>query len=100
MVQYDPKWANGTGYFNGAMDVKLEKGHVAKSIDQHGRRIILVGTEHRTAVLFERYTAGRGAFVIVHNSDSALRNDLPNGNLDLETYQAFISKAIESRANA
>lgn len=56
VVPFDPKWMNGTGYFDGAVYmVKLANGEMAKSTDEVGRRIIFIGTRFGTVVVFDRY---------------------------------------------
>lgn len=56
VVEYSQEWENGTGYLDYACsEVKLQPGEVAKSKDNAGRRIILVGTRFGTVVIFERY---------------------------------------------
>lgn len=91
LIDFDPRWKNGTDYFNGAMTVGLGKGNMAKSTGDCGRRIILIGTEHGTAVFFERYTIGHGPFVVVHNTASQLRDLIPNGSLDAVQFTAIVA---------
>lgn len=58
-VPFDAKWRNGTGYYDSAVHmVQLEPGEFAKSQDEapNGRRILFIGTNVGTVVLFERYT--------------------------------------------
>lgn len=89
LIDFDPRWKNGTDYFNGAMTVGLARTNMAKSIGDCGRRIILIGTDHGTAVFFERYTLGHGPFVVVNNTASQLRDLIPNGSLDNEQFVAI-----------
>lgn len=86
LLDFDARWKNGTDYFNGAMTVGLAKGNMAKSIGDCGRRLILIGSDHGTVVLFERYTLGHGPFVVVNNSASQLRDLIPNGSLDNDQF--------------
>jgi hypothetical protein len=92
LLDFDPRWKNGTGYFNGAMTVGLAKGNFAKATGDCGRRIIMLGTEHGTAVFFERYTIGHGPFVVVHNTATQLRELVPSGNLDKEAFTTVIAE--------
>ena len=56
-IDYDPKWANGTGYFDNACTmVELKPGESARSKDDNGRLIYLVGTNNGTIVIFKRYS--------------------------------------------
>ncbi|MNN90266.1 hypothetical protein D3C81_2081890 [compost metagenome] len=68
------------------MKVKLDAGATAKSTDDHGRRVILIGSDKGTLVMFERYTPGKGPFVIVHNTPMELRAQVPSGNLNLSAF--------------
>ena len=54
-VPFDPSWANGTGYMDGAVHFPLSAGEVAKSVDPHGRRIILIGTRFGSVAVFDRF---------------------------------------------
>lgn len=74
-VAFDPIWmsSNGNGY-DGAINVKLAPGKVVKSRDpDHNRRIILVGTQLDTVVIFERHNPNRAqTFSLVYNANAAL----------------------------
>ncbi|MNF64361.1 hypothetical protein D3C76_410570 [compost metagenome] len=74
------------------MTVGLGKGNFAKATGDCGRRIIMLGTEHGTAVFFERYTIGHGPFVVVHNTATQLRELVPSGNLDKEAFTTVIAE--------
>jgi hypothetical protein len=60
VIPFDIKWANGTGYFNGAVtaDLGLKPGEVGKSVagGEDRRRMIIIGTCAGNVVVFERYT--------------------------------------------
>lgn len=88
-IEFNAQWTNGTGYFDGAVDmVTLEPCQRAKAVCALSqRRIIFVGTDLGTVVVFERYTSGTGsAFVLVSNKPSALNAILPNGSIDIDTF--------------
>jgi hypothetical protein len=74
-VPYSESWSNGTGYLDGAtIDQELwntvELGEVVKSIDPHGRKILLLKTFHGICAVFQRYAGGdRG--VVVHSTIAA-----------------------------
>ena len=57
-LEFDPKWNNGTGYFDHAVSmVRLNPGEVARSYDEKSkRRLIFVGTRFGTIVVFDRYS--------------------------------------------
>ncbi|QTH80244.1 hypothetical protein PA10_00044 [Pseudomonas phage pPa_SNUABM_DT01] len=92
-IGFEQSWKNGTDYLNGAIkNVKLEDGKLAKSIDDHGRRIILIGTQHGTIVLFERFSpqVPNQPFVVVHNEPRELINDIPRSNLTMEQFVSVV----------
>lgn len=74
-VPFDPSWANGTGYFNGAaLDTLpgVEVGEIVRSRANVGadkRRLLIVKTRFGNVVLFERYNAPDGVLTgpIVHH---------------------------------
>lgn len=83
-VEFDPKWANGTGYFDRATKAELPAlkiGEVGKCVadfgdDRDNRRILIVKTRFGNVVLFERYICGKDGKLngpIVHNTPSAVR---------------------------
>lgn len=60
-IAFDPEWANGTGYYNGAVEAPLEGveiGEIARSRapGSNNRRILMVKTQFGNVVVFERYT--------------------------------------------
>lgn len=61
-VEYNPKWANGTGYFDHAVKgehaPKLEVGEMVKceTPAPNLRQMIIVGTRFGNVVVFERYS--------------------------------------------
>lgn len=58
-LEYNPNWANGTGYFNQAVRGEhapsLEPGTMKWFVDNIGRKAILVGTFFGNVVIFKRY---------------------------------------------
>ena len=83
-VEFDTGWANGTGYFDGAVRAKLglKPGERAKSVDKTGRRIIFVGTRFGNAVFFDRYSPNTdSADVVVSNVPDVLRPFVPSGKI-------------------
>ena len=91
VLEFNPAWKNGTGYFNGAMTVELPEGEMAISMGDCKRRILMIGTANGTAVFFERYTLGHGPFVVVHNTPNHIRATVPGGNLDNAQFTLAVS---------
>jgi hypothetical protein len=69
-LPYNPAWANGTGYFNNAISgpsaVTLAIGEEAKSVDEHGRKLLFFGTRLGPVCIFERHSDRKD--VIVSNT--------------------------------
>lgn len=92
VIPFNPKWANGTGYYDNAVDgdeaPKLEVGQIVKCFTPapNNRRMILIGTQFGNVVLFDRFTdADKG--IVVHNAPDEVK-DLVGGmssNLSEET---------------
>lgn len=79
-IAFDPAWKNGTGYFDHAVekDLGLRDGDLGRSTDEHGRRIILIGTMFGNVVLFERFAPdqdedGERSSFIVRNLPNHVR---------------------------
>ena len=54
-VPFNPKWHNGTGYFNGAVDEEVVG--IKWSTAEDGRKLIIVPVQFgMNVVIFERYT--------------------------------------------
>ncbi len=81
VVPFDTKWMNGTGYFDGVVHmVKLAVGEMAKSTDEVGRRLIMVGTRFGTVVVFDRYNEQNNDGIWVTNKpSSAVLRELMSG---------------------
>ena len=65
MIEFNTAWTKGySGYWDGAITgdqaVSLNAGEVAKTMDDHGRRAIFIGTPSGVAVLFDRYQQDDG----------------------------------------
>ncbi|MBN22683.1 MAG: hypothetical protein CL678_15470 [Bdellovibrionaceae bacterium] len=98
-IEFDPKWRNGTGYYNDATTVPLEPGVIAVSQepDPNNRRIILVGTSVGTAVAFERYTPGIGQpFVVVSNVPNALRHIVVSGSMSADAFDLHFGETYHN----
>ena len=60
-IAYDPEWANGTGYYDGAVKADMAElgvGQVGRSRSPapNNRRILIVKTRYGNVVVFERMT--------------------------------------------
>lgn len=68
-VPFDSSWSNGTGYYDGAVKAPVPNSKWVWSYDPVTKRfIVLIGTKFGTVVLFERYSHGSKAPVIVTNT--------------------------------
>jgi hypothetical protein len=63
---YNPKWANATGYFDhavkGVYAPVLAVGEMTKSVDEHGRPLIIIGTPIGNIIVFRRYSKEYGRY--------------------------------------
>jgi hypothetical protein len=87
-VEFNPKWTNGTGYYNKAVDgdqaPSLTVGQIVKCATPapNNRRMILIGTQFGNVVLFDRFTnAERG--VVVHNAPDEVKTLVGGMSSDL-----------------
>ena len=80
-LQFDAEWENGTGYYDGLVDVvlpKVEGFDFYHCIDPHQRLILIMPTAFGNIIVFERFSDGaRGA--VVGNVPSVLKGFLPYG---------------------
>lgn len=75
-VEFKMDWKNGTGYFQCDKVDRITEGDRAKCVDDHGRRMILIGTRVGTIVLFERHNTNTGVIVANVPEDLASVFDL------------------------
>ena len=102
-VPFRIEWANGTGYFDGAVkdDLGLAPGELAASsaTGEDKRRIIFVGTRFGNVVIFERYTPkedGNENIVVVVNRPSKLSRFVKNGAMSTEHFEELTGCGIFS----
>ena len=85
VIDFDPKWANGTGYYDHAVEkVDLKPGEMAKSFDAGtSRRIILVGTRFGCVVVFDRYSnqGEGGVYVTNEPNEFVVKQFVPSGSI-------------------
>lgn len=62
-IEFNPKWANGTGYFDGAVNgpdaPQLDYKKIYSFSDHHGRKGLIFPTRHGNVVVFNRYSNRR-----------------------------------------
>ena len=58
VIPFNPEWRNGTGYYNGAADIRTE--HPVAFIDNepNNRRGVILPIGNNCVVFFERFTPG------------------------------------------
>lgn len=90
--EYNPDWANGTGYFNHAVTEVRPEGSIVRCIDEHGRKIILAGYRGRsTHVFFERYNRKEGLpFTLIHQRIVEGGSGVISDSIDLEQFKTAI----------
>lgn len=102
-IPFDPEWNNGTGYYDGAVDLELAPGEEAKSVSPmpNNRKLIFIGTQLGTVVLFQRFTDGADG-VIVKNVSSDMRRlgMIPDGQLGYDALNAVLGYGPEDNVGA
>lgn len=78
-VEYNPKWENGTGYFNHLVTNKdlateLDIGQMAKCTDPNGRKMIIMQTSLGLLVIFARHVDEKTSFRV--NADKDLIKEI------------------------
>ena len=121
-LRFRPEWKNGTGYFDGinsedhGVFVNLDPcaevadhdcrercmvpGEMAKSQDDHGRRIIVVATRMGVVAVFQRYKDNDQIFVFnapLELERSALRDI--RGSLNLESLRKILGSPATGSDN-
>ena len=69
-VEFNPSWKNNTGYLDNAVHDK-NIVEICKTIDDKGRKMIIIPTPVGNVVVFERYTNGENG-VVVSNAPLAI----------------------------
>jgi len=64
-VEYNPAWANGTGYFNGA--TKFITDDISQFKDESGRNGLIIPFKTGNLVVFERYSEEQSILVVNHD---------------------------------
>ena len=86
-IPFKPEWHNGTGYFDALTRYPLQPGDIAKSRDENGRRIILMGTRFGTVAVFDRYNdqTNGGTYVVNYRTNPLLKLILGDGAITGDT---------------
>ena len=69
-VEFDPKWANGTGYYDNLTEVSFDSTQVRHFIDQADRIGLILPTKAGNLVMFQRYTDGSNGVVVANYHDN------------------------------
>lgn len=105
-LEFNPNWANGTGYLDHAAEGPdapvLAAGEMAKSTDNFGRRVIIIGTPAGNLVVFRRYTKEDGIYT--YNSsrgfDQYWMGTFCQGKQTLEELKTFFGEGQEDNVGA
>lgn len=67
VIEFNPSWKNSTGYLDHACNKEfaLPVGKCAKTVDDFGRKVILIGTPLGNVVVFSRFS--KDETIIVSN---------------------------------
>lgn len=107
-LPYNPKWSNGTGYHdyavNGGYAPTLRPGQIVKSRSPGNRRLILIGTRLGNVVIFDRYKdqEGRDDVIFVYNATNlfkAGRWTEPSGPISEEVMATLLGEWGEVAEN-
>lgn len=94
-VAFNPNWRSENGeQYDGAVNTKLPTGSVVKSLDpDSGRRLILIGTDLDTVVIFEQYAPNskNSSFGLVYNANAALDFLLGGSRLSIAQFSLAIT---------
>ena len=91
-VAFNPNWRVGDSY-DGAVNAKVPTGKVVKSLDpESGRRLILIGTDLDTVVIYEQYPPNtKTSFSLVYNANAALDFLLGSSRLSIAQFSLAIT---------
>jgi hypothetical protein len=87
-IPFDTNWKNGTGYYDGALDIPMIQGHMVKSYDLTSNRLlVIIGCAGGNIVVHERYGDGNTAGVFVKTSENRLLDmvGIPSGAIGLQS---------------
>lgn len=87
-ILFEDKWKNGTGYYDGALDIHMAQGDMVKSYDPTSDRLlVIIGCAGGNIVVHERYGDGNTAGVFVKTSENRLLDmvGIPSGAIGLQS---------------
>lgn len=87
-IPFEDKWKNGTGYYDGALDIPMVPGTMVKSYDPTSDRLLaIIGCAGGNIVVHERYSDGNTAGVFVKTSENRLLEmvGIPTGAIGLQS---------------
>jgi hypothetical protein len=87
-IPFNTDWKNGTGYYDGALDIPMVQGNVVKSYDPTSDRLlVIIGCAGGNIVVHERYSGGNTAGVFVKTSENRLLDmvGIPSGAIGLQS---------------
>lgn len=97
-LEFNPKWANGTGYLDHAAEGPeapvLTAGEMAKSTDSFGRPMIIIGLPVGNLVVFKRYSKEDGIYTYnaSREFDRYWMGTFCQGKQTLEDLKAFFGE--------
>lgn len=105
IVEFKPEWHNGTGYLNNLVTdmsiwVGVENG-LCRTVDEHGRRILIAKTAFGNVVVFERKVQHLDADPVVWVSNTPLEISrsslLPSGAVSEQSMHIFFKEYESGR---
>ena len=101
-LEFNPHWANGTGYLDHAAEGPhapvLAAGEMAKSTDNFGRPIIIIGLPVGNLVVFRRYSKESGVYTYnaSREFDRYWMGTFCQGKQSLENLKVFFGEWSDS----
>lgn len=102
-LEFNPDWANGTGYLDGAAEgpdtPMLASGEMVKSTDNFGRPMIIIGLPVGNLVVFRRYSKESGIYTYnaSREFDRHWMGTYCQGKQSLEDLKAFFGEWSDSK---
>lgn len=93
-MAFDPEWRSSGNMYEGAVGLQLPVGKVFKALDpKTGRRLILIGTDCGTVVIFEHNGRDKtgSKFALAYNADPALDFMLGGSRLSIAQFSLAIT---------
>lgn len=93
-VAFQESWRSSVGPgYDGAVNLNLAPGQIVKSTDPQGKiRMILIGTDLDTVVVYERYNTQKSqSFSLVYNANAALDFLLGGSYLSIAQFSMVVT---------